>query len=237
MSVQAKTMHYGGHLKSNGKLSSLPAAGQSFSKVKRLEMIVRMENAGIPERALASMLMISVPRLRYIKKSADYLSTRLRITHGLVLDADATLGQIKEQRREYLKQFLPPAMQIIANVLQTAPSGLAEKKLQVAVAQDIMDREGSFAKITRTEVKPVDAFDFERHDPETQAIIDAVHALGAGAPQESQLDQIKATVLANDQFAKSATISAVDQQEALDELEAAATTALLEAESETNKIQ
>ena len=216
----ASSTHYGGTFNPNSPtlLSPKPAKGITFKSLKRMEDIVRLEQAGFPERAISAMLGISVNRLRYIKKSADFLNVRARIMHGIILDHDSKLSDIKEQRRELLKSYIPEALQVIVNVIQKPAIGLAAEKMQLEAARDLLDREGTFAKITRTEVKPVEHFDFEKQDKEAQAIISAVRGLGAGAPS-SEMEQIEAAVSVNKEFANSATISAVDQQAALDELE------------------
>jgi hypothetical protein len=213
------TLHYGGHIRKNGSLSPMPSKGSSFKKLKRLEYIIRMENAGLPEKVIATMLTISVGRLRYIKKSADYLRTRMRLTTGIILDDDIKIADLKEHRKEILTQMLPPALQVIANILgkdQTRAS-IAEQKLMASVAQDIMDREGTLAKVSRTEVKPVDAFDFERADATASDILTALRG-AASSPNSSRVVSSGA-LEANTEFSNSNTISAVDQQKALAAME------------------
>lgn len=265
-SSTTKTMHYGGTRAATSptglstKCSKL-AGATTLKAQKRLEMIVRMENAGLSERQIAPMLTISVPRLRYLRKGAAYLAVRLRITHGIILDDSATLSQVKEQRREMLKEMLPDALQVIADVLKRPSQDIDSMKVKAKVALEVMDREGTFAKITRTEVKPVESFDFDTHDKEAEAIASVINGLGAGAPvglptakgkligsvaenseasEATELDQIMDAVRINEQFSNSHTVSHVDQQAALDELEASAVEAaqaLLDAPTETDEIQ
>lgn len=148
-----------------------PQAGVTFKTQRRLELLVRLENAGVSDSQCASMLSISVPRVRQLKRSKDYLRARIKITHGLILDQDLALSQIATQRRDILREMLPPALQVIANAVSTRPSCFAEAKLQVSVAQDILDREGTFAKISRSEVKPVEHFDWESTDATASQIV------------------------------------------------------------------
>jgi hypothetical protein len=162
------------------------------------------------------MLCISPNRLTHIKNSADYSIARLKITHGIILEQDKTLAMIKEQRREMLTQLLPPALQILANELQRPATTLQERKHQTALSLELMDREGTFAKVSRTEVKPVDSFDFETKDAESRSIIQAIRAVAA--PASSSMHS-KLAQDANAEFSNSHTLSAVDQQKALDTLE------------------
>lgn len=158
-----------------------PALGTTFRSQKRLELLVRLENAGIPDSQISSMLSISVPRVRQLKRSKDYLRARIKITHGLILDQELALEQIKEQRRDILREMLPPALQVIANCVNTRPTCFAEQRLQVTVAQDILDREGTYAKVSRSEVKPVDHFDWEPTDASASEIVQLMRAsIGTG---------------------------------------------------------
>lgn len=210
-----KSLFYGGSQTKSGRLSSKPVAKSQFKKLRRLESIVRLENAGFSEIAMAAMLTISVPRLRDIKKSSDYLNARIKITHGIILDNAGELSLIKDQRREILTQQLPAALQVLANELQRTPITLGERKHQTDVARDILDREGTFAKISRAEIKPVDLFDFEHADEASKGIIATIKGIAAPLTQE----QITASITTNTEFSNSHTLSDVDQQEALDELE------------------
>jgi hypothetical protein len=177
-------LHYGGSLGPvTGKIGSKPASGIAFRSQKRYESIIRLENAAFPDTAIAAMLCISVPRLQTIKKSPEYLAARIQLTHGIILDNESKVAHIKSQRKEILTQLLPPALQILAEEIQRPATNFAERKHKVALAQDLLDREGLFAKVSKTEIKPVDMFDFEKADAESMAVISA---LKGAAPQHTQ---------------------------------------------------
>lgn len=215
-------LHYGGSFNTkSGNVGSRPRAKKTFRTQRRFELMVRLENAQIPAAAAATMLGISLPRLNQIKRLPDYLIARMKITHGIIVDHDASLSQVKEQRKEMLTQMLPAALQIIKNQIENISGGstLAERKHQAALAQDLLDREGTFAKVSRTELKPVDHFDFESADAASRSIIHAIRTIAP--PSEAATHSAKA-VAANNEFSNSHTLSAVDQQAALDALEAEA---------------
>jgi hypothetical protein len=221
--INSNHLHFGGSISSkSGLLGSKPSQGNTFKKFQRLEKIVRLENAGFSEGAIASMLCVSRHRLCHIKKSPDYLTARIKITHGIIMDQDASLDMIKAQRREMLTQMLPAALQILANEVQSQGITLAERKHKVALAQDILDREGLFAKISKTEIKPVDSFDFERADEASKSIINTIRSI-APAPLGAS-EHSTATDKANIEFSNSHTLSASDQEAALKHLEEAAAT-------------
>lgn len=211
-------LHHGGMLGAKtGKLGQKPGPGQQFKARRRLENIARLENAGFTKPQIAVMLAISTNRLSHIMKSADYLIVRMAITHGLVVDHEAQLSVIKAQRKEMLTQLLPPALQLLANELQRQPVTIAERKHAVSLAQDLMDREGTFAKVSRTEIKPVDAFDFEKVDGISRSVISAIKNSAMPSSQHTQ-----EALAAHKEFSNCHTLSAIDQQGALKALEEAA---------------
>lgn len=236
-------LHYGGSInKQTGALGPKPQLGRTFRQQKRLELMVRLENAGIGVGAAAAMLGISVNRFNYLKKSPDYLNARLKITHGIIVDYDTQLQVVKEQRKDILTSMLPPALQVIANELNAPAVTLAERKHKASVALELMDREGTFAKVSRTEIKPVDHFEFEEADKASRSIIDAIRGAAApvtfsersgeraarhnlatepravGAASTESTHTIEA-VEANEAFSNSHTLSQTDQQLALAKLE------------------
>lgn len=169
------TLYYGGApARTPYKVGCKPAAGTSFRKQRRFELIARMENAALPEGQIALLLGISKDRLRSIKQHPDYLKARMAVTLGIIVDTDARLAEIREQRKDMLRQMLPPALQVIANAVNTPALSYADKKLQISVAQDILDREGTFAKISRSEIKPVEHFQWETADAEAKQVIDVL---------------------------------------------------------------
>lgn len=211
-------LHYGGSISSKtGKLGQKPASGQQFKARRRMENMARLENAGFTKQQISPMLGISVNKVSVIMKSAEYLNIRIAITHGIVMDHEGSLATIKAQGKEMLRQLLPPALQIIANQLQQPATNLGERKHQAALAQDLMDREGTFAKVSRTEIKPVDHFDFEGADQASRSILQTIRSI---APPAS--DHSKEAIDANVEFSNSKTISVDEQQRVLKELEDAA---------------
>jgi hypothetical protein len=147
-----------------------------------LELIVRMENAGLPESAIAPMLSITVNRLRHIKKSTDYLAARIKITTGLIVDQEGALAEVKAQRKEMLTQMLPTALQVIANAVNTPAITLGERRFQHEVAKDILDREGQYTRVTRAEIVSSPSFDWSVHEQNTFQILQVASTGSIGHP-------------------------------------------------------
>ena len=215
-------LHYGGSpVATNGFIGCKPQKGRTFRQQKRLELMVQMENAQIPEHMAAAMLGISLTRLKGIKKSLDYLKARMQLTLGIVIDHGQRLETIKEQRKEVLTQMLPQALQVIAHVVNrpTATLTIPEQKLQVAVAQDLLDREGSLAKVSKTEVKQVDRFDWNHMDAAGRSIIDVIRGAAKQNMTVSRASEVQDVINLSQDFSNSRTLNITEQQAALDELE------------------
>jgi len=184
-----------------------------------------MENVGLSEAAIAPMLNLSVSRLRYLKKLPEYLVVRMRITHGIILDQDAKITEIKEQRKELLVQLLPPALQALGNTLLSQPQNYADRKLQIDVAKDVLDRSDIFAKVSRTEIKPVSFFDFEKTDRDSEEVLKALKGAALAAQEGRTLavqvatQDIEATLNTHREFTSGAPLSENEQQDALASLE------------------
>lgn len=231
-SSTATHLHFGGSLTKNSRLGMKPQPGVTFKKQMRYEKAIRLENAGFGEQAISAMLCISLHRFKKLKQEPDYLAARIKITHGIILDQEGSLAQIKEQRKELLAQSLPAALQVLANELLAPAVTLAERKHKVEVARDLLDREGTFAKVSRTEVKPVDVFSFEEADKASHSVLEAIRAVApATKPRADRIgssalgvadDEIAATIATSEAFASGETIDASAQQQALDKLEAEA---------------
>lgn len=207
-------LQYGGSVIKGSNIGIQPVKGTTFREQRKIEDIIRLENAGFGDKAISGMLCVSARRIQDLKKQSRYMEARLRVTHGIILDRDSRLAVIKEERKEYLRGLLPEALQFLAKELETPARTLPERKFKFALTQDLLDREGTFAKVSKTEIKPVDAFDFEKADMESAAVIEALRGATVQHPQHS----IEA-ITANEKFSNSHTLSAIDQQEALDSLD------------------
>lgn len=210
-------LFYGGTpAKTPYKIGCKPGKSTTFKKQKRHELIARMENASLPEAQIATLLGLTVPRLRSVKQHPDYLKARMKVTLGIIVDQDASLDQIREQRKDFIRQMLPPALQVIANAIQTPAFSYADRKLQVSVAQDLLDREGTFAKISRSEVKPVEHFDWESTDAGATSVIDVIK--GTLSFREHSSPGVESILEISRAFSTGQVLSSEAQQSALKNL-------------------
>jgi len=217
-------LYYGGSISPKGALGPKPELGRQFRNQRRLELIVRLENAGIPESAISGMLTITVNRLRSIKKSPDYLAARIKITTGLIIDQDGALEETKAQRKEMLTRMLPAALQVIANAVHAPAITLGERRFQHEVARDILDREGTLAKVQRAEVVTAPAFDWTIHEATSIQILSVAAAgtTGIVSVQDAveRADKIDAAQKIIDAFRSSAAPTTEQAEDLIGSLDA-----------------
>ena len=207
-------LYYGGSINPSGKLGPKPLrSSRTFRSAKRLETIVRLENAAISEAAAAAMLSISVNRLRLIKKTPEYLRARIKITHGIITDNDGELANIRAQRREAICELLPPALRAIADAVITPAHTLAQRKFQLSAAQDILDREGTFPRVSRSEVAAkTSGFDWGAAEAHANVIL---NVLNVQSPTKSAEDLLGVAA----SFSGGAVLSPDEQHKAIQSLE------------------
>jgi len=137
------------------------------------------------------------------------------ITHGLIIDQEGALAQIKEQRKEMLTQLLPPALRVIANAVQQPPTTPVERIFQVKVAQDLLDREGTYARISRSEIRTETTFDWHSTEYSAREAISIVRGAipGPTAPSPSGQGEAQQLIELTKRFAAGSVTGKSDYSE------------------------
>ena len=209
-------IHYGGTMSKRGRLSTQPYANQKFPYLARVEKLVRLDlgfaNSGIqvPDADIAKMIGRSARHVQVMRRKVEYLRFRTSIQTGVALDTDQSAKDIAAYRREYFKSMLPDAIRAIADELQRPATTIQERKLKVELAKEVMDREGSFPKISRSDIHAKVEHNYDAADAVANELLSAMDA----PVQRDELDATTFRVLtANQDFSNSETVT-FDQQEA-----------------------
>ena len=136
-----------------GRPSCKIAPGTTFRKVLLMENIARLELKLVPVAAMSNALGVSPVRIGQIKRSAEYLRLRESIRSGVIAQMDLGMYQSEEYKQNYFQTLMPAALRVLAEQLLQRPSGPAGQALQAKIAMEFLDRVGTFAKVSRTEVK------------------------------------------------------------------------------------
>lgn len=131
--------------------------GRYFRRHLRMEKVARLEASGMfTNNQIAEMIGVSLPTLHQIKAQPEYLNKRAELAAGVVNDLHMDLRVNEESLRNEIVDMLPGALSVIRNVITKATRATAtpqDLKLGMDAAKEVLDREGTFAKVSRSEIK------------------------------------------------------------------------------------
>ena len=129
-----------------------------------------------------------------------------------------TVEMTIQRQRQVLKEMMPTAFRVIADALCAKPTSIAEKRIQTSLALEVLDREGTFPKISRTDSHVKIEHDFASADQVSKDLLDSID----GAVQYADDDNkgILESIEANSSFTNSDTLNAAKQEKAMKILEA-----------------
>ncbi len=217
---------YGGSLTPSGRLGRRPHAKSMFRTEVMLERLVRFDLAKAQGRSLLSdqdisrVLGRSVRSINSIRSKTPYLRKRMEITTGINTDSEISVEQSISKHRQMLKLLLPSALRVIADAVSTPndhQTTLAEKKFKVEVARDILDREGTFPKISRTDSHVKVAHDFSDVDGISRELLDS---LDTPIQEPSATESILQALAVNKKFTNSESLTSQEMEASMAALEA-----------------
>lgn len=218
---------YGGSLTQTGRLGRRPQEKSIFKLEVLLERLVRFDLAKAQGQSLLSdpdisrVLGKSVRAINSIRSTVPYLRKRMEITTGISTDADGQVQISISKHKQMLEMGIPDAMRVILDTVRRpikSTTTLAESKFIVETARDLLDRQGSFPRISRTDAHLKVAHDFKETDGVSDEIL---RSLEGSVQEENPTETILQALAANKKFTHSETLSAVDMEKSLLELESA----------------
>lgn len=140
-----------------GNTSVKPKAGRYFRRHIRMEHAARLEASGqFSNNEIARLLDVSLPTLHQMKAQPEYLAKRAELATGVVCDLDTGLRQDTENLRRELQDMLPSALRTLRNAVQRGAVNNApvqDIKVGMEAAKEIMDREATFSKVSKSEIR------------------------------------------------------------------------------------
>jgi hypothetical protein len=140
-----------------GNTSVKPKAGRYFRRHIRMEHAARLEASGqFSNNEIARLLDVSLPTLHQMKAQPEYLTKRAELATGVVCDLDTGLRQDTENLRRELQDMLPSALRTLRNAVQRGAVNNApvqDIKVGMEAAKEIMDRESTFSKVSKSEIR------------------------------------------------------------------------------------
>lgn len=117
---------------------------RQYKTIIRIEKAVRLEQLQIPHDDIARHLGMTPTALSALKATDEYIAARTTVLTGVLSQLDAELGEDISYLREKVRTYVPAALQVLVRNLNHPDAKIAQ-----AAADDLLDRDGRMAKVTR----------------------------------------------------------------------------------------
>jgi hypothetical protein len=153
-----------------GNVSTKKAPGMQHKRYMRMEKLVRLELSGYTEDEMAFHQQITKVRVNQIKRTPEYIALRTSLASGLVSEADRNMLEDLNDNHQVLREMVPEALLAVRDAILDKNN----PALRLRAAQDLLDREGTLAKVSKTEVKTRVEYDYDQHDKVAGSLLDAL---------------------------------------------------------------
>lgn len=148
----------------------------------KIERAVRLELAGYNDEQIAMSLAVTKVYISMLRRTPEYQSKRIEVSSGVISEEDRLLREDLTNSREELRSMVP-------NALLALRDSILDKnnpKLRFEAAKEILDREGTLGKVSKTEITRKDEFNFDAHK---QVSFDLLAALTSVESSRSKLPE------------------------------------------------
>lgn len=175
-------------------MSSALHKGRQWRRLIRIEKAALLTLKGFPNDAIAMHLGIHPQTLIYLKQLPEFKSRMIALQTGVIEQHDLAVREDEEYQRQELKSMVPLALLKLKELAMSANQNIAYK-----ASQDILDREGTHAKISRTAIDVKEQVNLSVVNQVATSIMDIL----AGVPKPAEPQQDDATA----EFTRGATDS------------------------------
>lgn len=159
------------------KLSPILSASR---RAMRMERMARFELAGYTDVEIAMCIGVTRQYVSVLRSTPEYISRRMQLATGVISSVTGNMEDDIQASTDQLKQMVPGALLALRNAMldQSNP------KLRFEAAKEILDREGTLAKVSKSEIKQKTVFDFNSNDTIGQDLLAALQHNAATAQQQ-----------------------------------------------------
>lgn len=148
----------------NGQKRGRKLGGQNFRRQHRMQIMARLEATGnYSVNALAKHFNLQAQTICLMRAQPEYIRLRASYVTGVIDTVSDTVQTIIEYQTQEMKDMVPASLRVLRDTLvrgtmQTA--SVVERKMAMDAAREVFDREGTFAKVSKSEVHVKDDMDF-----------------------------------------------------------------------------
>jgi hypothetical protein len=159
----------------------------------KIERIVRLTAAGYPDDMIALAMGITKVYVSMLRRTPEFLAVKQEVETGVISDYNRNLREDIDACGEELRSMLPEALLAVRDTLLDK----SNPRLRLDAAKTIMDREGSLAAVSKSEVKTKVTYDFDQHDAIATDLLAALQS-STGTTVSNSLDEFINTSIDKD---------------------------------------
>lgn len=187
-----------------GKPSAKMKSGRGWRTFIKIHHIALFEAQGFSDTEIGFALRCTPQYVRMLKNTPEYIGAKVAAATNILSQAEKDALQTLENRRQALEDLVPEALGVIRDTINNRNNPV----LRLKAAQDLLDREGSLAKVSRTEVSLPKEHDLARHQKATDNLLSALNAINV--PIQKEAEQLKEQPAGVEDFSK--TADALDEE-------------------------
>lgn len=197
----------------SGKTAMHPQLKMTWKRAMKIEKVARLtlHPAGYSNEQIANFLGCDKQTVVLIRQIPQYHAKMIELQTGLTSSWDAEIRTDTEAARAELRSMLPGSMMVIRDAIQ----GKFGSALQFKAAQEVMDREGTLAKVSKSSVS-VETKPNMVSDPN---VVANLMSLLTGAPNAASTISADFTISAQDAGIQQQGMSEDNTQDTLNKLD------------------
>lgn len=122
--------------------------GRQWRRLLRIEKAALLTTKGIfSNEQIAAHIGIHPQTLVYIKQTPEFKARMIALQTGIIEQHDVDIREDEDYQRQELKSMVPLALMKLRELAMSTNQHIAYK-----ASQDILDREGTHAKVSRTAI-------------------------------------------------------------------------------------
>lgn len=131
--------------------------GLTYRRYIRMEQMARLEATGqFSTTQLAAHFNLAVPTIHIMRAQPEYARMRDSFATGIVDTIQDSARLLVENQLQELQDMVPQSLRVLRDTLVRGVAMSAttqDRKMAVDVAREVLDREGTFAKVSKSEIK------------------------------------------------------------------------------------
>lgn len=163
-----------------GNSSTKKGPAFTWKRYMRIERLVRLELSGHTIDEMAFHQGVSKTRISQLKSTPEYIAIRTQVATGVVSEADRNMLADIDANHALVKDMVPEALLAVRDAILDRNN----PALRLKAAQDLLDREGTLAKVSKSEIKTKVEFDYEQHDQVSTSLLDALRSTELQRPSQ-----------------------------------------------------